>query len=198
MIYFFRHGETEWNKERRYQGAKDSPLTIEGKNQVELVCSIFEKEQNLPNPLKVYVSPLGRAIETASILARHFDIELVIDERLREISLGSWDGFTQDEIRQLYPDRLNGVEPYNWYFQSPDGESMKSAKQRIISWYSDISKQTVCVVAHGLIGRVLMGVVQGLSDKEFLRLAVAQDAFYKIDKGKVYAIGKSVLNADEA
>jgi probable phosphoglycerate mutase len=166
MIYFFRHGETEWNLEHRYQGAKDSPLTIKGRNQVEIICNIFQEEQNLPNPLKVYVSPLGRALETASIFGEHFNIELIIDERLREISLGSWDGYTLEEIRKRYPYYLNGIDIYNWYFQSPDGESLKSAKQRIISWLSDVSVNTVCVVAHGLIGRVLMGVSLGLSDNE--------------------------------
>jgi len=198
MVYFFRHGETEWNKEHRYQGAKNSPLTAYGKSQIELVCSIFEKEPDLPKPLKVYVSPLERAVETAEILARHIDIDLIPEDRLREVSLGSWDGMTQDEIRVQYPHALDGAKPYNWYFKSPDGENLVSAKRRIATWLSEVSNQTVCAVAHGLIGRVLIGIYLGLSDDEFLKVAIAQDAFYKIHGGKVYAIGKGVLNFDEA
>ena len=68
----------------------------------------------------------------------------------------------------------------------------------MISWLSEVSDQKVCAVAHGLIGRVLMGVYLGLSDDEFLKLAISQDAFYKIHDGKAYAIGKGVLNPDEA
>lgn len=198
MVYFFRHGETEWNKERRFQGALDSPLTDYGKSQIELVCSIFEREPNLPSPLKVYVSPLGRTMETAKILSQHIEIEIIKENRLREVSLGSWDGMTRDEIEKEFPHTLDSTKPYNWYFKSPDGEHLVAAKQRVISWLSDVSNQTVCAVAHGLIGRVLMGVYLGLSDDEFLKLAIPQDAFYKIHDGKAYAIGKGVLNPDEA
>ena len=198
MVYYFRHGETEWNKEHRYQGAMNSPLTPNGKKQIELICTIFEKEPLLPNPLKVYVSPLGRAVETAEILGKHINIEIVQDERLREISLGSWDGMTQNEIRRIFPNSLDGTRPYNWYFKSPDGENLSSAKKRVASWLSELTGYTVCAVSHGLIGRVLMGMYLGLGDDEFLKLAIAQDAFYKIHDGKVYAIGKGVLNSDDA
>ena len=81
-------------------GALDSPLTDYGKSQIELVCSIFEREPNLPSPLKVYVSPLGRTIETAKILSHYIEIEIIKENRLREVSLGSWDGMTRDEIEK--------------------------------------------------------------------------------------------------
>lgn len=198
MIYFLRHGETEWNKEHRYQGAMNSPLTDLGKNQIELVCEAFERETLPSKPLKVYVSPLGRAIETAKILGKHIEIEIINDDRLREVSLGSWDGLTKAEIERLFPHALDDSKPYNWYFSSPDGEKLVSAKERVISWLNDVSGQHVCAVAHGLIGRILMGVYLGLDDNEFLKLAIAQDAYYKIHDGKVYAIGRNVLNSDEA
>lgn len=198
MVYFFRHGETEWNKEHRYQGAMNSPLTVFGKKQIDLVSEIFEREPCLPVPLKAYVSPLGRAIETAEILGKHIEIEIVLDARLREVSLGSWDGMTQEEIQKLYPHALEGTKPYNWYFNSPDGETLISAKKRIVSWLTEVSGQNVCAVAHGLIGRILMGVYLGLNDDELLKLAIAQDAYYKIHDGKIYAIGKGVLNSEEA
>jgi probable phosphoglycerate mutase len=198
MIFFIRHGETEWNREHRYQGALDSPLSEYGKSQIQLVCSIFKQEPELPPLLKVYVSPLGRAVETAEILTRHINVELIEEERLREISLGSWDGLTQDEVRLKFPNVLNDAKPYNWHFKSPDGERLSSAKKRVVSWLSDVRGQTVCAIAHGLIGRVLIGVYLGLRDEEFLKLAIAQDAYYKIHDGKAYAIGKGVLNSDEA
>lgn len=198
MIYFIRHGETEWNKERRYQGALNSKLTENGINQMELICNIFAKEENLPNPLKVYTSPLGRAYETAKILARYINVELIIEKRLREVSLGSWDGKTKDEISQQFPNVLDNSKPYNWYFFSPDGEKLITAKHRVESWLNEFTNQTVCVVAHGLIGRVLMGVYLGLDEDEFLKMSISQDSYYKIYGGKIYAIGQSVLHSDEA
>ena len=198
MIFFFRHGETYWNKEKRYQGALNSPLTENGINQIELVCKIFEKDTDLRTPLKVYVSPLGRARQTANILKSHFDIELIEDVRLKEVSLGSWDGKTREELLNTDPSKLVGAQPYNWYFYSPDGETILSAKKRVASWLQEVQDKNVGAVAHGLIGRIIMGVYLGLSDDEMLKLAIAQDSYYKIHDGKVYPIGKGVLNSDEA
>jgi probable phosphoglycerate mutase len=197
MVYFFRHGETEWNRAHRYQGAKNSPLTDYGRSQIELVCSLFEKEPDLPNPLMVYVSPLGRAIDTANILEKYINATIIIEDRLREVSLGSWDGMTHDEIRMKYPHAFDAAMPYNWYFQSPDGESLVSAKERVSSWLREVNNQTVCAISHGLIGRILMGVYVGLSDDESLKLAIAQDAYYKMHNSKFYPIGKNVLNPNE-
>lgn len=198
MVFFFRHGETYWNREKRYQGALNSSLTENGIEQIELVCKIFEKEPDLPKPLKVYVSPLGRAQQTAHILQKHFDIELIEDQRLKEISLGSWDGKTRDELLKENPSALRGAQPYNWYFYSPDGETLASAKKRVISWLQEVNDLVVGAVSHGLIGRVIMGVYLGLNDDEMLKLAIAQDSYYKIHDGKVYPIGQGVLNADDA
>ena len=151
MIFFFRHGETYWNKEKRYQGALNSPLTENGINQIELVCKIFEKDTDLCTPLKVYVSPLGRARQTANILKSHFDMELIEDVRLREVSLGSWDGKTREELLNTDPSKLVGSQPYNWYFYSPDGETILSAKKRVASWLQEVQDKNVGAVSHGLI-----------------------------------------------
>ena len=198
MIYFFRHGETLWNSEHRYQGSLNSDLTPKGIAQIEDACLAFSVTEEYIHPIKVFVSPLGRAQETARILSRYADVVLIEDNRLREVSLGSWDGKTKAEIEKLYPDLLRNSKPYNWHFYSPDGESLQSAKSRIKSWLSDVEDYTVCAVAHGMIGRVLIGLYLNLSDDEMLKMSIAQDSYYKLTDGKVYTIGNGVLHADEA
>lgn len=198
MIYFFRHGETFWNSEHRYQGALNSNLTPRGIEQIEDACLAFSVTEEYKTPIKVFVSPLGRAQETAKILSRYADAELIEDNRLREVSLGSWDGKTKAEIEKLHPDLLKNAKPYNWHFYSPDGETLQSAKNRIRSWISEVDGQTVCAVAHGMIGRVLIGLYLNLNDDEMLKMSIAQDSYYKLTDGKVYTIGKGVLHADEA
>lgn len=198
MIYFFRHGETFWNSEHRYQGSLNSDLTPKGIEQIEDVCLAFSVTEVYSSPIDVFVSPLGRAQETAKILSRYVNVNLIEDNRLREVSLGSWDGKTKDEIEKLHPSLLKNAKPYNWHFFSPSGESLQSAKERIRSWLTDVEGKTVCAVAHGMIGRVLIGIYLNLSDDEMLKMSIAQDSYYKLTDGKVYTIGKGVLHADEA
>lgn len=198
MIYFFRHGETFWNSEHRYQGALNSNLTPKGIEQIEEACRAFSVTEVFSPPIEVYVSPLERAQETARILSKYANTNLIEDNRLREVSLGSWDGKTKTEIEKLYPGLLKNAKPYNWHFCSPDGESLQSAKKRIKSWLKDVEGKTVCAVAHGMIGRVLIGVYLNLNDDELLKMSIAQDSYYKLTDGKVYTIGKGVLHADEA
>ena len=198
MIYFIRHGETFWNIEHRYQGSLNSNLTPKGIEQIEDVCLAFSVTEEYIAPLDVYVSPLGRALETAQIFSKYVNVNLIEDDRLREVSLGSWDGKTKSEIEAFHPDLLKNSKPYNWHFLSPDGESIDSAKARIRSWLNEVDGKTVCAIAHGMIGRVLIGQYLNLNDDEMLKMSIAQDSYYKLIDGKVYSIGKGVLNADEA
>ena len=66
------------------------------------------------------------------------------------------------------------------------------------NWLNDVDGQVVCAIAHGMIGRVLIGLYLNLSDDEMLKLSIAQDSYYKLTDGKVYAIGKGILHPDEA
>ena len=87
--YILRHGETNWNLQGRYQGQKNSPLTGKGHNKARVQRKILNGLVDLPS--KVFVSPLGRAIETAK-LAITFSDRPVIEERLQEIYFGNWEG----------------------------------------------------------------------------------------------------------
>src|SRR6266478_5466016 len=122
-IFLVRHGETEWNRARRYQGWSDSPLTARGIAQAE---AIGHRLRALPEAAaaEIIASPIGRARRTAQIIAECLGrtAPLRFDERLREISLGSWDGLDRAEIRSRMGEKFAEFE---WYFQTPTASAMR-------------------------------------------------------------------------
>src|SRR5207302_1635486 len=114
-IYLVRHGETEWNRARRYQGWSDSPLTEQGLTQAaaigRLLCGLPEAKS-----AGLVASPIGRARRTAEIIRERLGhtAPLRFDDRLRELSFGSWDGFTRAEIAALRPGAFDD-EQRDWY-----------------------------------------------------------------------------------
>jgi probable phosphoglycerate mutase len=111
-IYLVRHGETEWNKEGKFQGCTDIQLSQEG-----IVQAGFLKEVLNNNFDYIYTSPLSRAKQTAEILCQdHDNVKPVVIEGLREINFGAWEGLNIHQIREQYPkeyqlwrnDEING------------------------------------------------------------------------------------------
>ncbi|KQX34897.1 hypothetical protein ASD04_16070 [Devosia sp. Root436] len=105
-FYFARHGETDWNRERRYQGTKDIPLNDTGRMQADasgvLLRELLERDNVDPLSLRWFASPLGRAAETMERMRDAFDMELppvVLDPRLLEISFGTHEGRLHSESR---------------------------------------------------------------------------------------------------
>ena len=176
VIFLVRHGETEWNRDRRYQGWLDSPLTPEGIAQAE---AIGRRLRLLPEAADadIVTSPLGRARHTATIIAeclsdaRGHRQPIRFDERLREISLGSWDGLGKREIRRRAPELFTGEDGrWEWYFRSPDGETYDVFRRphRCLSRRSRAAP--VIAVCHGVVTRVLRGLYAGLPREKALRL----------------------------
>ena len=139
--------------------------------------------------MTVWSSPLGRALQTAAILHRelHLSTNLVIDPRLRGVSLGSWDGLTVVDIENLYPGVCDGTTAYNWYFRSPDGESANEVEERLASWLTEVASVSGShvVVSHGLVGRLLRGLYANLARSEALMLDISQDSVFRLNAGTV-------------
>ena len=189
MIYLVRHGQTVFNAEGRYQGASDSPLTSRGEDQASCVGAVLRTLIAERATVTVWSSPLGRALQTAAIVRRelHLNTKLVIDARLREVSLGSWDGLTMVDIENLYPGACDGTTAYDWYFRSPDGESESEVEDRLTSWLTEVASLTGChvVVSHGLVGRLLRGLYASLPRSEALMLDIPQDAVFRLNAGTI-------------
>ncbi|WP_312470396.1 histidine phosphatase family protein [Neobacillus sp.] len=184
IIYLLRHGETVFNTQGRYQGELDSPLTIEGIEQVKNISKLLKVVINDPDEWEIISSPLGRAMKSTEIICETigFDLNKVTtDTRLREVSFGSWSGLTTKEIEASWPELIKNTDRNNWYFNSPNGENYDSVVERVSDWLESIkNKEKVIAVSHGLTGRVLRGVYNNLMKDQALKLEISQTTFFKL------------------
>jgi broad specificity phosphatase PhoE len=146
-VYLARHGESDWNVERRWQGHADRPLTERGREQAaRLAARLADVELDA-----IYASDLRRAWETAEAVARSRGIEVVRLPELREVDVGSWCGLTRDECAELYPDAFArwqaGGSGWN------KGESYEDMGERIVAAIRRLAVEhaggTILVVSHG-------------------------------------------------
>jgi len=193
-IYLFRHGETEWNAEKRAQGFLDSPLTPAGREQARAMGRKLAHELQLagydPSTVVVRASPLGRVRETLAIAAAAAGLshdDESFDHRLREMSWGDWDGLTGAEIEARWPGAMAARRLDHWSYAPPSGESYVMVVERARPALDDIAAlavaRPVAVFAHGGIGRVLRGLFLGVPDTEVLKMDQPQDAFYRLHRG---------------
>ena len=143
-----RHGETEWNAQRRYQGHTDVPLSALGLHQAELVADRLAGEKFDA----IYASDLKRAWQTASPIAEKVGLPVSTEPRLREMSFGVLEGLKWEEAQKKYPEMLKAwLDDYN---HPPEGgESMDVFLARIAAFRDDLLSrhvsQNILLVAHG-------------------------------------------------
>lgn len=197
-ILLVRHGQTEWNLAGRYQGWGDSPLTALGVAQAQ---AIGRHLRDLPDAREaaIVTSTIGRARRSAELIRAELgdDLPLTCDERLREISIGAWDGLTRTEIGGLVPGIFDGDGRGEWYFRCPDGESYEAFAGRIASWLEEAAGRTLIVVAHGIVTRVMRGLYAGLPRAVALRLPVPQDRIFRLAGGRIEEIDVATAAAPE-
>lgn len=184
MIYLVRHGQTEFNAAGRWQGQCDSALTALGLAQASQVGKIL-RSNGLDQSTRIVTSPLGRAIQTATIIAATLGVHvpLITDDRLKEVGMGSWDGLTDNEIEAQWPNARDGLGGNEWFFHSFDGERYDEMVARVRAALSDLSNDIhapTVVVCHGVTSRIMRGIHSGLSKNAMLNLEVPQDAAFRL------------------
>jgi broad specificity phosphatase PhoE len=186
-MLLLRHGETEWNLERRYQGRFDSRLTERGVAQARAIGRVLVTLSGVASA-PIVASPQGRARRTAEIIRQQLGAagELRIDDRLRELSLGSWDGLTYADVATRSPGIFDGDGRHEWYFRTADGESYEAFAARLGGWLRETGEPPLLVVvAHGLVTRVLRGLYAGLPRALALTLPVPQDRIFRLSSGAI-------------
>jgi probable phosphoglycerate mutase len=162
IIYFARHGETDWNRERRLQGQHDIPLNALGRTQAarcgEVLRELLERTGRALDDYDYVSSPLGRARETLELMRTAVGLDAAryrTDARLMEMSFGRWEGFTFAELQARESAALAERERDKWGFILPGGESYAQLQVRIRAWYESVDRDTV-VSAHGGVCRALI------------------------------------------
>lgn len=182
-IYLMRHGQTEWNLEKRMQGHMDSPLTKLGREQAYNMGQILNREIPDLSHYAMFSSPLGRTMETSKWVAKACNFKPKQSDLLKEVCVGSWGGRLQKDVLAENPELLQNNKAYEYYFKSSDGESLEMVKSRVKAWLSSLTKQTV-VVSHGQVGLVIRGVYKGIEDENMLHFGERQDGVYLLEGGK--------------
>ena len=183
-IYYIRHGETSWNAAGRLQGAQDTALNDRGRRQAtdagRILAGLIARDGHDEAALPFVSSPLGRARSTMELVRRVLELppdDYSLDDRLREIGYGVWEGSTLAEMQAADPALYARRLTEKWTMAPEGGETYASVQLRMRDWYDSLLVDTVAV-AHGGTARALM-VALGLETPES-----AADLF--IEQGAVY------------
>ncbi|EIW7864078.1 histidine phosphatase family protein [Vibrio parahaemolyticus] len=184
-IFVLRHGETEFNADKKLQGHCNSSLTSKGSDQARRVGTTL-KQYVENRPFRVYSSTLGRALQTSQIVCEELNYSyenLNKEPRLKEFSLGEWEQRTIPSLEQEIP---NLLAQNDWYLQAPNCENYESVRERLSSWLSDVAHdEDIVVVSHGLTGIVLRGLLLGMDYTQVWQQDLPQDAFFIIEDGRI-------------
>lgn len=146
-IVLVRHGETDWNRDNRFQGRADPPLNDAGRAQARVLAAALGTE----SLAAAYTSPLRRAAETAAILASALGVDAVPEESLMEVDVGSWSGLTRTEIEQRFPEGFARWLAYGHGWD--DGETYDELGERVVTGLLNIGARhadmAVVAVTHG-------------------------------------------------
>ncbi len=164
-IFLIRHGETDWNKEGRFQGQIDIPLNDNGKDQAR---KTFEYLRNISFN-KAFSSSMNRPFETAQIiLQQNKDLEIKKIDSLMEISHGLWEGKLEEEIREKWPRLLKSWHDKPEDVMMPEGESIKDVSERSIEAFEKIclsqqENDLTLLVAHDAVNKTLICNIFGIN-----------------------------------
>ncbi|QVK18930.1 histidine phosphatase family protein [Mycoplasmatota bacterium] len=163
-LYLTRHGQTEWNKLGLLQGSKDSELTDLGIKQAKRL-----KERLKDEKIDIiYSSPMKRAVQTAKII--HNDVKIIIDNHLKEMHFGDWEGLPHEEIRKLSSQYdLFWTKPH--LYQSSSGESYEIFKKRVLGSLRNIihynNDKNVLIVSHAVVTKQILNYFENRPLEKF-------------------------------
>ncbi|MGI6143077.1 MAG: histidine phosphatase family protein [bacterium] len=173
-FYLIRHGQTEWNREKRIQGQLDVKLSERGREQALLVGQALQGE----GIELIYTSDLSRALETAAIIGRQLGIPVtgtLCD--LREIHFGDWAGMSIAEIRTAEPEAFAKWQEDTVNQPVPGGESFQMMAERVMKCVTDLAvkhpRSKVAVVTHGGPVTYILGTIMKLTLEQRLQLKIA-------------------------
>lgn len=191
-IVLLRHGQTEWNVEGRYQGQKDSPLTQKGREQARLNALKLKNSIVDIDRVKFYASPLGRAKNTAFIIADTLNLDrdkIIFDNNIKEFDYGIFEGELKSFCQTKYKEIFDAREADKWSYQIENGDSYEIVTQRLKIWLEEIKdEKIVIVVAHEMVNRALRGLYLNLEHKKILKLTQSNDLIILLKNNKEMAV----------
>jgi 2,3-bisphosphoglycerate-dependent phosphoglycerate mutase/probable phosphoglycerate mutase len=179
-VWFVRHGQTQLNKARRYQGTNDSPLTDYG---IQQANALAERLRPLPFTLAL-VSPAGRAQHTANAILQGRYVERHTDARWAETSHGRWEGLTYTEVTARFREEAaqRFAEPLNG--RATGGESLNEVVQRVAAGWNSLLREhpggRILIVTHATPIQLILCAISGMPPTLHWR--------WRVDLGSVTAL----------
>lgn len=182
-VYLVRHGQTVWNTQRRRQGQLDSPLTPAGLLHAEQSADLM----TAVTVDRVFSSPLGRARSTAATIAARLTLPVEVIDDLREVHHGRIAGLSDRQIERDHPQVAADRAWDKYRYRFPGGESYADADRRAERALAQISASRVrrpLIVAHEMIGRMLLRNLLGLDPQTALSFSHPHEVIYRIQIGE--------------
>src|SRR5205809_1809706 len=166
-VFVVRHGATVLSAEDRFAGATDVELSDQGREQTRRLAERLSEEKILA----VYASPLGRTVETASILAAPHKLEIQTRDGLREINHGRWEQMTRREVEEKFPEEAAAWEKDPYTFAPAGGESGLAVTARALPALIDLVREhpgeNILVVSHKATIRLLLSSLLGFDPRRY-------------------------------
>jgi broad specificity phosphatase PhoE len=184
LVYFVRHGLTEWNAEGRLQGQADTDITEVGRAQADRNGDRLAQLIDRPEAFDFVASPMRRTRETMERVRTAMGLDpegYSTDPRLVEVHFGDWQGFTFAELEEREPGCTRARKNNKWEFVPPGdaGESYQLLLERVRPWFEALKRPTVCVT-HGGVIRTIFRLVENMPGRQAAALAVPQDMVLRL------------------
>ena len=171
QIILVRHGQTAWNKEERFRGHADIPLDEIGVAQAEAVAGRIAVQWQ---PDAIYAGPLSRTLQTALPTATLFNLTVRSEPNLIDVDCGKWQGLSPEEAHLHYPTEFEAYLHSPLHFQFPGGESLEAARQRAFQRVDELAQehsgQTIMLVSHTALNRLILLSALGMDSSGFWKL----------------------------
>lgn len=180
-LYLLRHGQTDWNRDRRVQGQMESDLTDLGREQAArqgaILCAL-----SLPPGIAAFASPQRRTRQTAEIALAAAGLVPVYDDRLKEVYLGPWEGHLYADLAQAEPEGVGGKSILQICLSGP-GENAAALRARIGGFLADLTGPAV-IVSHGVALTILRAIVLNAGDAEMEAMSRDQGVVWELRDGR--------------
>lgn len=171
-LYIIRHGETEWNIQKRLQGWNNSDLTQKG---ITDAMNLAERLKDI-DFTHIFSSDQKRAVETAKILRKDRDLAIVEMDGLKEIGFGKWEGMGKEDLMRRYKDEFDiFLNKPHLYKPTLGGESYQDIFKRVGSSLEEIIKtrgRDILIVSHGVTIKILTAVIKDISIEDIYTIGI--------------------------
>jgi probable phosphoglycerate mutase len=183
MLYLVRHGMTSWNRNGLFRGRHDMPLSEEGRKQAAKTAAVLRRHQIR----FLFSSPLRRALDTASIIAKESSLAVNVLEGLADVDFGDWEGRTVHEVSSQYAEMYHTYRQHPEHASFPGGETLNGCLERVIRTFHGItnhvdasggepmsvdagSSADAVIVTHRVVLKLIILGILGLSTAAFWKV----------------------------